>query len=98
MANIKSAYKRILVSERNRLRNKSYKSSVRTLIKKTLTSLSKPNKENTGTIKNLISLTYSKIDKAVQKGIIHPNNGNSKKSRIARYLKSYELNLREGTN
>ena len=34
MANSKSALKRIKVAERNRLRNKSYKSAVRTLMKK----------------------------------------------------------------
>lgn len=97
MANIKSAYKRILISERNRLRNKSYRSSVRSLLKKTLTYLSNSNKENADTIKNLISLTYSRIDKAIQKGVIHANSGNSKKSRIARYFKVYELTLRERT-
>jgi small subunit ribosomal protein S20 len=80
------------------MRNKSYKSSVKTLLKKTLTSLTNTNKENTGAIKNLISLTYSRIDKAVQKGIIHPNNGNSKKSKIARHFKLYELSLGERTN
>ena len=35
MANTKSAYKRIEIAERNRLRNKAYKSTVKTLIKKT---------------------------------------------------------------
>ena len=33
MANSKSAVKRIEINERNRLRNRFYKSSVRTLIK-----------------------------------------------------------------
>lgn len=37
-----------------------------------------------------MSLTYSKIDKAVQKGILHANNGNSKKARLSRYLKKRE--------
>ena len=32
MANTKSAYKRIEIAERNRLRNKAYKSTVKTLI------------------------------------------------------------------
>ncbi|MGL5510805.1 MAG: 30S ribosomal protein S20, partial [Microcoleaceae cyanobacterium] len=34
MANIKSAAKRAEIAERNRLRNKSYKSAVKTLMKK----------------------------------------------------------------
>jgi small subunit ribosomal protein S20 len=95
MANIKSAYKRIQIAERNRLRNRTYISSVKTLIKKTLVSMSSINKENVLTIKNLISSTYSKIDKAVQKGILHINNGNSKKSRIDKHFKIYESKLRE---
>ena len=90
MANTKSAYKRIEIAERNRLRNKAYKSTVKTLIKKTLVSISTLNTENMASIKNLISLSYSKIDKAVQKGIIHSNNGDSKKSSLAKAFKKYE--------
>ena len=50
MANNKSAKKRIQIAERNRLINKSYKSTVRTLTKKTLSYCEKykkdPNTEN----------------------------------------------------
>ena len=80
MANTKSACKRIEVAERNRLRNKAYKSTVRTLLKKTFISISTLNQTNINSVKDLISLSYSKIDKAIQKGIIHSNNGNSKKA------------------
>lgn len=97
MANIKSAYKRIGIAERNRLRNKSYKSSIKTLSKKTLASMSNLNNENLTLIKNLISLTYSRIDKAIQKGILHSNTGDSKKAQLARRLKVYESDLRERT-
>jgi small subunit ribosomal protein S20 len=41
-----------------------------------------------------MSLSYSKIDKAIQKGIIHSNNGNSKKSSLAKAFKKHETNLR----
>lgn len=94
MANTKSAYKRIEIAERNRLRNRAYKSTVKTLIKKTLISINNLNKDNESTVKNLISLTYSKIDKAIQKGIIHSNNGDSKKSSLAKAFKKYELTLK----
>jgi len=30
-----------------------------------------------------MSEAYSKIDKAVKKGVLHPNNGSRKKSRLA---------------
>nr|BDA97452.1 ribosomal protein S20 [Cryptomonas sp. NIES-345]BDA98413.1 ribosomal protein S20 [Cryptomonas sp. NIES-1327] len=95
MANIKSAYKRIQIAERNRLRNRTYISSIKTLMKKTLISMSSINKENILIIKNLISVTYSKIDKAVQKGILHINNGSSKKSQINKHFRMYESKLRE---
>ena len=94
MANTKSAYKRIEIGERNRLRNKAYKSTVRTLIKKTLISINSLTNENLTSVKNLMSLSYSKIDKAIQKGIIHSNNGNSKKSSLAKAFKKHYTNLR----
>jgi len=94
MANTKSAYKRIEIGERNGLRNKAYKSTVKTLIKKTLISINSLTNENLISVKNLMSLSYSKIDKAVQKGIIHSNNGNSKKSSLAKAFKKHETNLR----
>jgi small subunit ribosomal protein S20 len=91
MANTKSAYKRIEIAERNRLRNKAYKSTVKTLIKKTLVSISTLNKENLSSVLALMDLSYSKIDKAVQKGVLHSNNGNSKKSSLAKAFKKHEF-------
>ena len=93
MANTKSACKRIEVAERNRLRNKAYKSTVKTLVKKTLISISTLNNENLATVQKLVSLSYSKIDKAVQKGVLHSNTGNSKKSSLAKAIKKYKLAL-----
>ncbi len=95
MANTKSAYKRIEIGERNRLRNKAYKSTVKTLMKKTLISIASLTKENIISVRDLISLSYSKIDKAVQKGVLHSNNGNSKKSSLARAFKKYEITLQK---
>ena len=86
MANTKSAKKRILVAERNRQVNKSYKSTVRTLIKKTIVNCENykkdPNSENQELINNSLNQAYSLIDKAVKKNILHKNNGANKKSRI----------------
>ncbi len=93
MANTKSACKRIEVAERNRLRNKAYKSTVRTLLKKTFISISTLNQTNINSVKDLISLSYSKIDKAIQKGIIHSNNGNSKKASLYKAFKKSETAL-----
>ena len=92
MANNKSAKKRILVAERNRQVNKSYKSTVRTLIKKTIVNCEKykkdPNTENKELINTSLNQAYSLIDKAVKKNVLHKNNGANKKSRINNLVKN----------
>ena len=92
MANKKSAKKRILVAERNRQVNKSYKSTVRTLIKKTIVNCEKykkePNTENQELINTSLNNAFSLIDKAVKKNVLHKNNGANKKSRINNLVKN----------
>jgi small subunit ribosomal protein S20 len=83
MANNPSSKKRIKTNERNRLRNKAYKSAIKTVYKKCLLAIENYDASNSSKIQNLISLAYSKIDKAVQKKIIHNNNGAGKKSSLA---------------
>jgi small subunit ribosomal protein S20 len=87
MANSKSAKKRIDINERNRLRNKAYKSTIKTVYKKCLLALENVDSGNKKNVEKLIALAYSKIDKAVQKGVLHSNTGASKKSSLARELK-----------
>ena len=93
MANNKSAKKRIQVAERNRLVNKSYKSTVRTLTKKTLVNCEKYNQEPNSDNKDLIQLSvneaFSLIDKAVKKNVLHKNNGANKKPRINKLVKKF---------
>ena len=95
MANTKSAKKRIQIAERNRLVNKSYKSTVKTLTKKTLVNCEKYKKDPNSDNKNLIQLSvnevFSLIDKAVKKNILHKNNGANKKSRINKLVKNFLL-------
>lgn len=92
MANNKSAKKRILIAERNRQFNKFYKSSVRTLIKKTLTNCEnykkEPNDDNKNQISSSLNEAFSLIDKAVKKNVLHKNNGANKKSRINKAVKA----------
>ena len=92
MANNKSAKKRILVAERNRQVNKSYKSTVRTLIKKTMVNCENykkdPNSENKELINTSLNEAFSLIDKAVKKNVLHKNNGANKKSRINNLVKN----------
>ena len=92
MANNKSAKKRIQIAERNRLVNKSYKSTVRTLTKKTLENCEKyqkdPNEDNKNLVKNSVNRAFSLIDKAVKKNVLHKNTGAHKKSKINNFVKS----------
>lgn len=91
MANSKSAIKRIRTAERNRLRNKTYKSAIKTLTKKYFSAVetytAEPTPENMETVKQTMSAAYSKIDKAVKRKVLHRNNGARKKSRIAKVIK-----------
>jgi len=91
VANNKSAKKRIQVAERNRLINRSYKSTVRTLIKKTLANCEKykqePNADNKDLVQFSVNETYSLIDKAVKKNVLHKNNGANKKSKLNKLVK-----------
>tara|TARA_B100000242_G_scaffold199785_1_gene144530 strand:+ start:426 stop:719 length:294 start_codon:yes stop_codon:yes gene_type:complete len=91
VANNKSAKKRIQIAERNRLINKSYKSTVRTLTKKTIENCElyrkEPNKDNENLVKSSLNKAFSLIDKAVKKNVLHKNNGANKKSKINKFVK-----------
>ena len=78
MANTLSAEKRIDVNKRNQLRNKAYKSTIRTIYKKCLVAISNKDENNIDVIKSILSLSYSKLDKAVQQGMMHQNAAASK--------------------
>ena len=91
MANNKSAKKRIEITKRNRLRNRIYKSSVKTLIKRFLVYLddykTSKNLEDREKLQKTLSSIYSLIDKATKKNIFHKNKAARKKSQLATQLK-----------
>ncbi len=91
MANIKSSKKRVQIAERNRLKNKSYKSAIRTLAKKCLNACStyteKPGDETKSAVHSSLNLAFSKIDKAVKRGVMHRNTGAHQKSRLSQVVK-----------
>ena len=92
MANNKSAKKRIQIAERNRLINKSYKSTVRTQTKKTLENCAiykkNPSEDNKNLLNSSLNKAFSLIDKAVKKNVLHKNNGANKKSKINNIVKN----------
>ena len=92
MANNKSSQKRILISKRNNLQNRFYKSSVKTLTKRFLkdletykTSQTSNDKEKTQLVLNSI---YSLIDKGYKKNVYHKNTAARKKAKLAALLKT----------
>jgi small subunit ribosomal protein S20 len=95
VANIKSALKRVQIAERNRLRNKSYTSAVKTFMKKCLAAVDSyainPSAESVEQVQSAMSSAYSKIDKAVKRGALHANNGAHKKSRLMKAFKRVEV-------
>ena len=92
MANSKSAVKRIEINERNRLRNRFYKSSVRTLIKVFFKNLEtykiSKNPEDKEKLEKNLSSVLSLIDKGTKKNIFHKNAAARKKAKLAAYLKA----------
>jgi small subunit ribosomal protein S20 len=92
MANNKSAEKRIEINRRNRLRNRFYKSSVRTLMKVFFKDLeiykTSQNLEDKEKVKKLLSSVYSLIDKGTKKNVFHKNTAAKKKARLDAYLKA----------
>jgi len=81
LANLKSAIKRVDVNNKKRTLNQSCKADMRTNIKRVEHFIEANDPENA---KQALKQTVKKIDKAVQKGAIHQNNGNRKKSRLSK--------------
>ena len=91
MANSKSAQKRIQINKRNRLSNKYYKTSTRTLIKTFFQYLEiykvSQNLEDQQKLKETLNSIYSIMDKGTKKNIFHKNMAARKKAKLAAYFK-----------
>ena len=83
MPNIKSAKKRVLVIEKKTMQNKAIKSAMKTQIKKFLDAVNAGDKEAAA---KLFPETVSVIDAAATKGVIHKNNANNRKAKLAKKL------------
>lgn len=90
MANNKSARKRIGINKRNRLRNRYYKTSVRTLTKLFFKNLKLSETEQTPESKEklqtILNSIYSFLDKGTKKKIFHKNTAARQKARLASSL------------
>jgi small subunit ribosomal protein S20 len=78
MANIASAEKQRRQAEKKKARNRAGKSTLRTTLKKSRTSITGGDAD-----KETLSTSFSAIDKAAKKGLIKENTANRYKSRLA---------------
>ena len=85
MANIKSQIKRNRQNEKARLRNKSVKSALKTVIRK-LNEASEAGEADKAAV--LLRDASRQLDKAASKGVIHKNQAANRKSAIAKRVSS----------
>ncbi|TDT69101.1 SSU ribosomal protein S20P [Hypnocyclicus thermotrophus] len=85
MAHSKSAKKRVVIAERNRVRNQAIKSKVKTMVKKVLLAVEANDVE---AAKAALAVAYKELDKAVSKGVLKKQTVSRKKSRLAAKVNS----------
>ena len=83
MANHKSALKRACQNEIRRLRNKSVKTRVKSIVKEVRLSVNKSSKEE---VLKKLDTAKSNIDRAAQKGVIHKKTASRKISRLSKLV------------
>ena len=81
MPNIKSAIKRVSVTEHKTMRNKMVRSSTKTAVKKFDAAVAASN-----ATAEMLSTASAAVDKAAAKGVISKNAASRQKARMAREL------------
>ncbi len=84
MATHRSALKRIRSSEKKRQRNRFFRSTARTYVKKARQIITEQGR--TAEAEAAVRRAVSALDKAAQKGVIHKNNAARRKSRLMKLL------------
>ena len=79
MPNIKSAKKRVLVTESKSARNKAAKSALKTEIKKFEAAVAEGNRSEADAA---YKVAVKAVDKAAARGLLHRNNAANKKSKM----------------
>ena len=85
MANMKQQIKRYKNDNKKRALNNSYKSALKTAIKKTTAAVEAKDKDAAVAAYNV---AVSKLDASVSKGIHHKNYASRQKSRLAKLVNS----------
>jgi small subunit ribosomal protein S20 len=84
LPNIKSAEKRVVLSEKQNKRNRQVISTLKTKIKEFEGAV----ENNSDNKQQLFVEATGLVDKAASKGVIHKNNANRKKSQLAKKLQA----------
>ena len=79
MPNIKSAKKRVQLSEARNARNRAERSALKTTLKKFDAAVTEGNRTEA---ESAYKVAVKTVDKAVAKGILHKNNAAHKKSAV----------------
>ena len=87
MANIKSAIKRNKQNEKRRLKNRIFRGSARTSVKKARLALEG---SDAAAARQATLEAVSELDKAAEKGVLHKNNAARRKSRLMRRMAALE--------
>lgn len=87
MPNIKSVAKDVIRSRQRQLRNQATKSQIKTYVRKSKALIADGTAAQ-DEVAATVSKTFSVIDKAAKRGIIHKNAAARRKSRIAKRLKA----------
>ncbi|MGB4594603.1 MAG: 30S ribosomal protein S20 [Anaerolineaceae bacterium] len=89
MANIKSQIKRNKQSQAARLRNRVYRGTARTMVRKAQAAVKTAEKVEGAFDETLAAIKA--LDKAVSKGVIHKNNAARRKARLMAKLNAIEV-------
>jgi len=85
LANIKSQIKRNRQNEKRRLRNRTMRGAARTAVTQARAAFN----EGAPETKDAVLKAISVLDKAAERGVIHPNNAARRKGRLMKRLASF---------
>ncbi len=86
MANIKSQIKRNRQNERRRLRNRNFRGAARSAVSQARAAL----EAGAPDTKEAVLQAISVLDKAAEKGVLHPNNAARRKGRLMKKLAAFK--------
>ena len=88
MPNNKSAKKRVLIAERNRLYNRFWKTRCKNAVKKVIEAVTN---KDAAVAQEKFNEAQCVLDKAVVKGVMHKNTASRRKAHIAAAMKSLNI-------